>query len=92
MVGVYAVELSAALEKMASVPRTLRDYDDYITYSRMWDETNSRKRMESSKIMSVSPVKNKLLFIQVHLLELEIRCYNLRDVTTKRIATMILLI
>lgn len=43
MVGVYAVELSAALEKMASVPRTLRDYDDYITYSRMWDETNSRK-------------------------------------------------
>lgn len=43
MVGVYAVELSAALEKMASVPQTLRDYDNEVTYSSMWNETNARK-------------------------------------------------
>ena len=43
MVGVYARELVEALERMADVPRTLRDYDDIIIYSPMWDETNSRK-------------------------------------------------
>ena len=43
MVGVYVRELVSALERMANVPKTLRDYDGCITYSSMWHETNARK-------------------------------------------------
>lgn len=43
VVGVYARELVTALERMAEVPKTLRDYDNVVTYSGMWHETNSRK-------------------------------------------------
>ncbi|PLS25162.1 hypothetical protein BLI708_11115 [Bifidobacterium imperatoris] len=43
MVGVYARALITALERMAEVPQTLRDYDKYVTYSPMWNETNARK-------------------------------------------------
>ena len=43
MISAYAVQLITALERMAAVPKTLRDYDDVITYSPMWDETNARK-------------------------------------------------
>lgn len=43
LVGVYAVELLSALEKIALSPIRLRNYSNGITYSPMWDETNSRK-------------------------------------------------
>lgn len=43
MVGIHAAELSHALEQMAVIPRSLRTYADEITYSPMWNETNSRK-------------------------------------------------
>ena len=43
MVGIHAAELSHALEQMADIPRSLRTYADEITYSPMWNETNSRK-------------------------------------------------
>ncbi|MGO5318549.1 Eco57I restriction-modification methylase domain-containing protein [Bifidobacterium boum] len=43
MIGVHATELLSTLEKMAEAPHALRDYDDEITYSGMWHETNSRK-------------------------------------------------
>lgn len=43
MIGIHATELLSTLEKMAEAPHTLRDYDDEITYSSMWNETNSRK-------------------------------------------------
>lgn len=42
MVGIYANGLSSALEKMSIVPKCLHDYDSSITYSSMWNETNSR--------------------------------------------------
>lgn len=38
MVGVYARELVSALERMASVPQTLLDYNKDITYSSMWEK------------------------------------------------------
>ena len=43
MVGLHAVQLLSALEKMANIPQSLKDYADEITYSGMWHETNSRK-------------------------------------------------
>ena len=43
MVGIHAADLLHALEQMAGAPHTLRDYADDITYSSMWNETNSRK-------------------------------------------------
>ncbi|MCI1211576.1 MAG: hypothetical protein LKF93_07020 [Bifidobacterium tibiigranuli] len=43
MAGIYARRLLAALEQMSDSPRTLRDYSNIITYSSMWNETNSRK-------------------------------------------------
>lgn len=43
MVGIHATELLHALEQMAGVPRSLKDYAYAITYSGMWHETNSRK-------------------------------------------------
>ncbi|WP_432280867.1 Eco57I restriction-modification methylase domain-containing protein [Bifidobacterium adolescentis] len=42
MVGIYANGLSSALEKMSIVSKCLHDYDSSITYSSMWNETNSR--------------------------------------------------
>lgn len=43
MVGIHAAELLHALEQMADIPRSLRTYANEITYSPMWNETNSRK-------------------------------------------------
>lgn len=43
MVGMHATELLSALEKMSEIPWTLRNYAGDITYSPMWNETNSRK-------------------------------------------------
>ena len=43
MVGIHAIELLSALGKMASSPEKLRNHSDEITYSPMWNETNSRK-------------------------------------------------
>ena len=43
MVGIHAVELLSALERMADATHTLKDYADDITYSGMWHETNARK-------------------------------------------------
>lgn len=43
MVGIHAIELLSALERMASSPEKLRNHSEGITYSPMWDETNSRK-------------------------------------------------
>lgn len=43
MVGMHATELLSALEKMSEIPWTLKNYAGDITYSPMWNETNSRK-------------------------------------------------
>lgn len=43
IIGAYVRELVTALERMAAVPKALRDYDKIITYSPMWNETNARK-------------------------------------------------